>query len=84
MAAAGFLVTLAIFLVSSSSISNAFDNDPLQDFCVAVPDASAAGKSNSKLQFWTCFIWDFHMGSAPFWSAVVKSPKCSGWGKTVF
>ena len=45
MAAAGFLVTLAIFLVSSSSFSYAFDDDPLQDFCVAVPDASAGGKS---------------------------------------
>ncbi|CDP14600.1 unnamed protein product [Coffea canephora] len=49
MAAAGFLVTLAIVLVSSSSISTAFDNDPLQDFCVAVPDASAAVFVNGKI-----------------------------------
>ncbi|XP_027076126.1 germin-like protein subfamily 1 member 7 isoform X1 [Coffea arabica] len=49
MAAAGFLVTLAIFLVSSSSFSYAFDDDPLQDFCVAVPDASAGVFVNGKI-----------------------------------
>ena len=38
------IVVAAAALVSLSSFSHAFDNDPLQDFCVAVPDSSAAGK----------------------------------------
>ncbi|XP_027178052.1 germin-like protein subfamily 1 member 7 [Coffea eugenioides] len=49
MEAAGFLVMLAILLVSSSSFSYAYDNNPLQDFCVAVPDTSAAVFVNGKI-----------------------------------
>lgn len=49
MAAAGFVVTLAICLALSSSFSYAYDNSPLQDFCVAVPDISAAVFVNGKI-----------------------------------
>ena len=50
MAAAGFVAILAICLALAPSFSYAYDDAPLQDFCVAVPDASAAGKSDSILQ----------------------------------
>ncbi|XP_027093400.1 germin-like protein subfamily 1 member 7 [Coffea arabica] len=49
MAAAGFVAILAICLALSPSFSYAYDDAPLQDFCVAVPDASAAVFVNGKI-----------------------------------
>ncbi|KAL3527826.1 hypothetical protein ACH5RR_012482 [Cinchona calisaya] len=49
MAAADFLVTLAIFLALSSSFCYAYDVDPLQDFCVAVADNLTAVFVNGKI-----------------------------------
>ena len=61
MAAAGFIVTLAICLALSSSFSHAFDANPLQDFCVAVSDTSAAGKFDSKLQILNIYVWNLNV-----------------------
>ncbi|CAI9115677.1 OLC1v1016650C1 [Oldenlandia corymbosa var. corymbosa] len=46
--APNFMLILAALLVLSP-FSQAYDNDPLQDFCVAVPDASAAVFVNGKV-----------------------------------
>ncbi|CAI9102983.1 OLC1v1001389C1 [Oldenlandia corymbosa var. corymbosa] len=40
---------LIVSFMALSSFSHAYDHDPLQDFCVAVPDASAAVFVNGKI-----------------------------------
>ncbi|CAI9115676.1 OLC1v1016649C1 [Oldenlandia corymbosa var. corymbosa] len=47
MAPVFILITIAVIMALSSTYAN--DNNPLQDFCVAVPDASAAVFVNGKI-----------------------------------